>query len=141
MNEEKYLREAFDKLNPNMSEEDKNSWFKAAQNDIKQLNFSYDETIEAIQIAYEEGQPKWISVDEKLPDRRGNYVVYYNYGNANGVVSNFSISQFYLGKWYDDNADFSIEKHDLFEYKNTEGYCKITHWAPLPPKPEQRETI
>ena len=71
---------------------------------LEKQNTQYKETIERL-------ENSWVSVEDRLPEKRGRYLVQLN-------GSNIVIVHFYSNKW--------VEK----EYRDY-----ITHWMPLPPKP------
>ena len=70
----------------------------------------------AIQKLVESAQPKWISVEERLPEKDGTYIVFIHAQGVNLVDAD----QYTIGNgWY--------------EWGNHSG---ITHWMPLPQAPE-----
>lgn len=63
---------------------------------------------------------KWISVNDRLPECDGKYLVYADWndwGDNKGVFS----CEFATGEWVVDS--------DTFDY--------ITHWMPLPEPPKE----
>lgn len=72
--------------------------------------------------------PKWISVEERLPEDNLNVLVYAIGNNENSVIAMTSYT------------------HNMYGY-NIEGWCspwqyffyeyKITHWMPLPEPPKE----
>ncbi|MBR5607735.1 MAG: DUF551 domain-containing protein [Bacteroidaceae bacterium] len=89
---------------------------------------AYDMAIAALR-----EQPRWISVEERLPEKNGRYLVihkFYSY-NLQGI---FSWTDCYDGveehlrgraMWYDYDSEYG-------DYA-TSG---VTHWMPLPEPPE-----
>lgn len=71
----------------------------------------------------EAAQPKWISVDERLPEESGCYLVAINCPK---------------GRWSECNSYDHLEKRwssewECFREDTTE---LVTHWMPLPESPE-----
>lgn len=64
-------------------------------------------------------QPKWIDVNDRLPDKSGYYLV---------VTTGFYKS---------DRAH--IEKYSINENLHWYGLRDVTHWMPLPEPPEKSE--
>ena len=69
----------------------------------------HDEAINALQTT------TWISVKDRLPDKAGDYLVYYD----NGIINI---------RWFVSECDCWIRK----PYQMV-----ITHWMPLPKLPKQ----
>ena len=66
----------------------------------------------------ESPQPKWISVEERLPEEKESVLVHY--------VDGWMPIAFLLdGKWYQSNGEMS--------------WLSVTHWMPLPQPPEEDE--
>ena len=90
-----------------------------------EYNF-YKDALEALA-----AQPKWISVEERLPEDNVNVIVYIASKKEN-VDSVIAITQY---------------THSMYGY-NLEGWCspwqycfwdrKVTHWMPLPELPKDR---
>lgn len=61
---------------------------------------------------------EWISVKDRLPEHKGDYLVYWESTNQWGLLSNNIETVYFRGKtqWAKRNDD-------------------ITHWMPLPEKP------
>ena len=86
------------------------------------------DTIEALEAA----QPKWISVDERIPEDNVDVIVYIASKKEN-VDSVIAITQY---------------THRMYGY-NLEGWCspwqycfwdrEVTHWMPLPSMPEPQK--
>ncbi len=66
---------------------------------------------------------EWISVKDKLPDKPGEYLVYYK-GRA-GLIDYAAFGEYSVGY-------FRGTSWDNNSYR---GYV-ITHWVPLPKQPE-----
>ena len=66
-------------------------------------------------------QSEWISVEERLPEENGEYLVYTKYGW-------FDVERFKL--WDDDDTDGGY----WWEYEGI-----VTHWMPLPEPPTEKE--
>ena len=82
-------------------------------------------TEQAYKNGYADGQPKWISVKERLPDKDGTYLVRWE----NKSVSDAEYESLYgsFGHW----LDFWLDKEaEWVEYDG------ITHWMPLPEAPK-----
>jgi hypothetical protein len=65
-------------------------------------------------------QPQWISVEERLPEQTGKYIV---------CTSKSSV---YCAKFY----KYPCERHP-YGYFGTDSYTHITHWMPLPEPPKE----
>ena len=63
----------------------------------------------------------WISVEERMPEREGYYLVY--------SCGDYEIAKFRKGK-------FHIWEQDAFESMDWRPTTLITHWMPLPEPPE-----
>ena len=61
----------------------------------------------------------WISVKDRLPDKKGDYLIY----NTDGIVWPY---------WYDGDG-----------WYDTLGYLtqRVTHWMPLPEPPEVEDDV
>ena len=80
----------------------------------------------------------WISVKDKLPEQDGSYLVYYNNEGICGIwIDDFTINLSNI------DSDFEGENRSgWYEYiiDGNEGcyfeeITSITHWMPLPEKP------
>lgn len=67
----------------------------------------------------EAAQPKWISVEERLPDKQCEYLVRYGFGEES--ASRFSGVMYFV--LYDERPHF--ENDGLYG-------LNVTHWMPLP---------
>ena len=73
----------------------------------------------------------WISVDDRLPDQSGNYIVccddsFCSYGEGIWYSSDVVVvSEYYEGSWiwYEGGTEWSLENI-------------VTHWMPLPLPPK-----
>ena len=75
--------------------------------ELEMVEFTLVENYDERQIA--SAQQEWVSVDERLPEETGKYIVC----TAKNTV--------YLAKYYSNVKHFGIEAHTC-----------ITHWMPLP---------
>ena len=100
-----------------------------AMNYIRQLENHIGELTEKV-AQLEAAQPKWISVEERLPDDDVDVIVYIASKKEN-VDSVIAITQY---------------THSMYGY-NLEGWCspwqycfwdrKVTHWMPIPQMPKE----
>ena len=72
----------------------------------------------------EAAQPKWISVKERLPDDRGNFITKIHCDNGDWIeVNTFD----YMEKeWWHDAVNCTAKATDF-----------VTHWMPLPEPPKE----
>ena len=80
-------------------------------------------------------QPRWISVDERLPEKSGQYLTYEDWGYG------CSIDMAYWTDSYRDKREVEMYGRALWyrydsEYGDYEIRC-ITHWMPLPEPPKE----
>ena len=75
--------------------------------------------------------PKWISVDERLPEDDSAVLVYAVGNNENSCVAMTS----YTHHMHGYNIEGWRSPWQYFFYER-----KITHWMPLPEPPEEEET-
>ena len=70
----------------------------------------------------EAAQPKWISVEERLPDDRGNFITKIHCDKGDWIeVNTFD----YMEKeWWHDTVNCTVTKF-------------VTHWMPLPEPPKE----
>ena len=73
-------------------------------------------------------QPKWISVEDRLPEDNLNVLVYAIGDNENSVIAMTS----YTHKMYGYNIEGWRSPWQYFFYE-----YKITHWMPLPEPPKE----
>lgn len=81
----------------------------------------------------------WISVKDRLPEKDGQYLIYYNDDGFRGVwIDNFAVnlsnvSYCFKGKnrsgWFSYELDYSGQ----YNYEET---TSVTHWMPLPEPPK-----
>ena len=83
-------------------------------------NFTSADTAEAIILDMVANQSKWISVEDKLPEKNGEYLIYDN-GLDKALFSN--------GLWKSTGKE---ERGILSDFRKT---LNPTHWQPLPEKP------
>ena len=68
--------------------------------------------------------PHWIPVEERLPEERGHYLVYSQFGDV------------WLSEWMQDKKG----RWDWYVAPICVGIIsKVTHWMPLPPAPRKEE--
>ena len=89
-----------------------------------------------------EQKPKfgeWISVEDRLPEKDGQYLCFCNY-SINGHPGYMHIYDFALNLMKVDKYDFKGQKYaGWYSYDGEWGYCNhtnITHWQPLPELPK-----
>ena len=71
----------------------------------------------------EAAQPKWISVEERLPDDRGNFITKIHCDNGDWIeVNTFDHME---KEWWHDAVDRTVKATEF-----------VTHWMPLPSMPE-----
>ena len=68
---------------------------------------------------------KWISVDERLPDKDGMYLIFSPYTNKEGGIV-------YCNR-------FLTKGSVIFPERSFESLSKVTHWMPLPVPPKESE--
>ena len=78
---------------------------------------------------------RWIPVEERLPEERGQYIVFVD---VDGKVT----TDFYwvcedIKRWLSYNGGFNAFYIDPYSSKPTREppYPRVTHWMPLPPSP------
>ena len=76
----------------------------------------------------EAAQPKWISVEDRLPEDNLNVLVYAIGDNENSVIAMTG----YTHKMYGYNIEGWRSPWQYFFYE-----YKITHWMPLPEAPKE----
>ena len=85
-----------------------------------------DGLVKAYEDGYEQGKKdamQWVSVNDRLPEESGEYLVYMESGYV--IILDYSVNYkaFNAFDWF-SNAD-------VIEYA-----LPVTHWMPLPPSPE-----
>ena len=90
---------------------------------IQQLENQIGELTEKV-AQFEAAQPKWISVEERLPDDRGNFITKIHCDNGDWIeVNTFD----YMEKeWWHDAVNCTAKATDF-----------VTHWMPLPEPPKE----
>lgn len=73
--------------------------------------------------------PKWVSVEEKLPEESGLYFTLSTEGPKRWI-DNFDTSLGKFGAWWDYEPDGT--KHPNYRFIEAEN---ITHWMPIPEPP------
>ena len=80
--------------------------------------------------------PKWISVDDKLPDKDGTYLCYLQCGAICQAMYDSTVAaegKFPFGEWV---AVYNSETRD-FTDSYWEEYDAVTHWMPCPEPPKE----
>lgn len=82
--------------------------------------------------------PKWISVDDRLPEEDGTYLTALNhhFGAHQGV----SIRKFAKDGETVDEYELAGQKYVWYFYDSEYGYVQtdsVTHWMPLPHPPKE----
>lgn len=72
----------------------------------------------------EAAQPKWISVEERLPDDRGNFITKIHCDNGDWIEMN--TFDYMEKEWWHDAVDRIVEATEF-----------VTHWMPLPEPPKE----
>ena len=67
---------------------------------------------------------KWIPVSERLPDKMGQYICQYVFGEQTEYP-------FYQVLWY-----FTAVEKPHFQHEGSMG-LRVTHWMPLPEPPKE----
>ena len=82
-------------------------------------------------------QMRWIPVEERLPEERGQYIVFVD---VDGKVT----TDFYwvcedIKRWLSYNGGFNAFYIDPYSSKPTREppYPRVTHWMPLPAAPKE----
>ena len=71
--------------------------------------------------------PKWISVDDRLPEESGLYITFGYTAVPVRWLNNFDKDMGKFGVWWDYDTDG--KKHPRYRFIEAED---ITHWMPLP---------
>lgn len=75
---------------------------------------------------YEANEPnKWISVNDRLPEKNGMYLIFSPYTNKEGGIV-------YCNR-------FLTKGNPIFPANSFESLSKVTHWMPLPEPPKESE--
>lgn len=80
--------------------------------------------------------PKWISVEDRLPEKDGNYLCYLECGAVCEAAFDSTIAsegkEFPFGEWV------GVYNSDTRDFTDSywEEYDAITHWMPLPEPPK-----
>ena len=72
----------------------------------------------------EAAQPKWISVEERLPDDRGNFITKIHCNNGDWIEMN--TFDYMEKEWWHDAVNCTVKATDF-----------VTHWMPLPEPPKE----
>ena len=78
-------------------------------------------------------QPHWISVEERLPDEKGEYLTYDQWGYGAVIKTAYWTPKY-------DGFDEYLRGRSIWHNYDSEYGCYeltgITHWMPLPDAPE-----
>ena len=74
--------------------------------------------------------PKWISVNDRLPEESGLYITFGCTAVPVRMPHNFDKDMGKFGVWWDYDTDG--KKHPRYRFIEAED---ITHWMPIPPEP------
>jgi hypothetical protein len=75
-------------------------------------------------------ESKWISVDERLPEKPGyDWVLVATKMVPEGWYGVPHIAELRSGVWYDNHLEVPFEE---------ELSIKVTHWTPMPPNPTSK---
>ena len=80
----------------------------------------YEATEQAYKNGYEAGKPKWISVEERLPELHTKVLCCGKKG----------------GRFIAELDTWGKEEHLCWDKKNGRGCPTVTHWMPLPEPPK-----
>ena len=69
-------------------------------------------------------QPKWISVEERLPDDRGNFITKIHCDNGDWIEMN--TFDYMEKEWWHDAVDRTVKATEF-----------VTHWMPIPEPPKE----
>lgn len=92
----------------------------------------------------EAAQPKWISVEEKLPEELEDVLILVKETEFYGVNNEFSKSYLYQyvgqydGEWYTVYCHGHRYINDTAKQPNADR-LEVTHWMPLPPGPNDNK--
>ena len=75
--------------------------------------------------------PKWISVEDRLPEESGLYITFGCTAVPVRLPHNFDKDMGKFGVWWDYDTDG--KKHPRYRFIEAED---ITHWMPLPEPPK-----
>ena len=90
---------------------------------IQQLENHIGELTEKV-AQLEAAQPKWISVEERLPDDRGNFITKIHCDNGDWIeVNTFDHME---KEWWHDAVNCTVKATEF-----------VTHWMPLPEAPKE----
>ena len=100
------------------------------QNPSKELETFYKEVLKIVVNA--ETQGEWISVKDRLPEDDGKYMICCKYDFE---ICEFDAESQTFGYTYDEYDEMYSRLVCWDDYINK----KVTHWMPLPQKPESEE--
>ena len=82
---------------------------------------------------------EWISVERRLPDNSGYYMVCLNKQKPHNICSDFYCeSPGYFDHPYGVKQDLEGKPENHFRMCREYGY-EITHWMPLPQPPKEKK--
>ena len=119
-----------------MSNKDFEAWWNAPTTN-RQLTDIPEFIAEYVwQAARAKYEPKWISVDERLPEPNREYLVNASYidGEADPVQRVETATLTMSGDW-----QYQCGSMDYHYSKDDSEYRVITHWQTLPPAPQEND--
>ena len=101
----------------------------------------YEATEQAYKNGYEAGKPKWISVEERLPEEDGRYLVF----TSSYLIQYVRVLSFAKDGRKVDEYDFVSAWENVWYWYDSEwGHITtddVTHWMPLPEPPKEVDNI
>lgn len=79
-------------------------------------------------------RPRWISVEERLPEASGEFLVFKHYRDGYNTIGTLSFCKAYTSLDLPVRGDYWI-RYDS-EYGDINMTDVVTHWLPLPEPPE-----
>ena len=79
-------------------------------------------------------QPRWISVEERLPETNGEFLVFKHYRDEYKTIGTLSFRKAYKSLDLSKRGNYWL-RYDS-EYGDIDMTDVVTHWMPLPEPPE-----